>query len=276
MAIIDRVQARTAFADYVRPYGTNNPRIVLKVVHTNRVAEICEAVAVAEGLPGDDIDLAWLCGLLHDIGRFEQLRRWDTFSDGESAPHALIGAEVLFGSGSVGLDEALIAPGHECSIERFIETREHDGLIHAAVALHSDFRLPGNLDARTHLLCSIVRDADKVDILRTLQENTVQTILKVSDEAFLDSCFSDEALAAFHEHRCLRRDERHSPVDYLLGLVAFVFELEHAESRRILHDRNYLQAFLAKPFGLEPAFADARTQQLYREISHEALETLEI
>ena len=275
MAIINRARARAAFAGYVRPYGTDNPRIALKVVHTNRVAEVCDAMARAEGLPDDDIDLAWLCGLLHDIGRFEQLRRWDTFSDGDSAPHAAIGIEVLFGSGSAGLDEALVTSEHECPITRFIEAREHDELIRTAVALHSDFRLPDTLDGRTRLLCSIVRDADKVDILRTLQENTVQTVLKVSDEAFLGSRFSDEALAAFRSHRCLRRAERHSPADYLLGLVAFVFELDHTESRRILHDRGYLKTFLERPFGLEPAFTDAETQRLYGEISREALSYLE-
>lgn len=274
MPVIDRDRARAAFAGYVRPYGMDNPRIALKVVHTNRVAEICEAVAMAEGLAADDIDLAWLCGLLHDIGRFEQLRRWDTFSDGESAPHALIGVEVLFGSGSAGTGEALVTPEHECNIDRFIDTREHDGLIRVAVALHSDFRLPDELDTRTHLFCSIVRDADKVDILRTLHENTVQTVLKVSDEAFLDSHFSVEALAAFHEHRCLRRDERHSPADYLLGLVAFVFELEHAESRRILHERGYLKTFLERPFGLEPVFTDSGTRRIYNEICLETLRTL--
>lgn len=273
MAMIDRSRAREAFANYVRPYGTDNPRIALKVVHTNRVAEICDAVARGEEFDANDIDLAWLCGLLHDIGRFEQLRRWDTFSDGESASHALIGVEVLFGSSSAGLDEPLVAPGHEYSIEHFIETREYDELIRTAVALHSDFRLPDELDMRTRSFCTILRDADKVDILRTLQENTVQTILKVSDKAFLGSRFSDEALAAFHEHRCLRRDERHSPADYLLGLVAFVFELEHAESRRILCKRGYLQAFLERPFGLEPAFMDGETRHIYNEICLEALST---
>ena len=275
MAAIDRARARAAFADYVRPYGTDNPRIALKVVHTNRVAEICDAVATAEGLPADDIDLAWLCGLLHDIGRFEQLRRWDTFSDGESAPHALIGVEVLFGAGAAGLDEALITAEHECPLCRFIEGHTENGLIRTAVATHSDFHLPDTLDARTRLFCTIVRDADKVDILRTLEENTVQTILKVSDEAFLNSTFSDEALAAFHAHRCLLRNERHSPADYLLGLVAFVFELEHVESRRILKERGYLRTFLEQPFGLEPAFTAPGMDDLYRSIAEEAIAALE-
>ena len=272
---MDRERARNAFAAYVRPYGTGNPRIALKVAHTVRVSELCDAIARAKGLSNKDVDLAWLCGLLHDIGRFEQLRRWDTFSDQESAPHALIGIEVLFGSGAAGLPEPLVAAEHECPLSAFIATRDHDELVRAAVALHSGYRLPAGLGARERLLCSLVRDADKIDILRTLRENTVQTVLKVSDQAFLDSGFSEEALAAFHERRCLRREERHSPADYLLGLVAFVFELAYAESRRILRERGYLRAFLERPFGLEPAFTHPATNSAFQTIAREALAYLD-
>ena len=35
-----------------------------------------------------DVDLAWLLGMLHDVGRFEQLRRYGTFIDADSTDHA--------------------------------------------------------------------------------------------------------------------------------------------------------------------------------------------
>lgn len=267
---IDRARARKAFAEYVRPYGTDNPRIALKVVHTNRVADSCDDIARSLGMDEDDVDLAWLCGLLHDIGRFEQLRIWDTFSDGDSASHAHIGVEALFGKGASGDAAAAIDSARRCDIRRFLDDRAQDGLIRETVARHSDFRLPEGIDGRTRTFCEIVRDADKVDILRTLQENTVETILKVPASAFLGARFSPEALAAFRSHRCLRRDERHSPADYLLGLVAFVYELEYPESRKILRDRGYLQTFLERPFGIEPVFDDPETQRIYGEISREA------
>lgn len=43
----------------------------------------------------EDIDLAWLIGILHDIGRFEQLRRYQTFFDYRSMDHAKYGVHVL-------------------------------------------------------------------------------------------------------------------------------------------------------------------------------------
>ena len=69
--MLDRQKARAAFAAYVAPYDMENPRIALKVAHTYRVAALCERIARAEGLSSEEADIAWLCGLLHDIGRFE-------------------------------------------------------------------------------------------------------------------------------------------------------------------------------------------------------------
>lgn len=82
---------------YTDAYDATNPRIALKIEHTYHVAEACDAVAREQGWSSEDIDLAWLCGLLHDMGRFEQLRRWDTFKDAESMSHAVLGIEILFG-----------------------------------------------------------------------------------------------------------------------------------------------------------------------------------
>ena len=94
MTAIDRDRARAAFKSYTDAYDASNPRIALKIEHTYHVAEACDAVAREQGWSSEDIDLAWLCGLLHDMGRFEQLRRWDTFKDAESMSHAALGINL--------------------------------------------------------------------------------------------------------------------------------------------------------------------------------------
>lgn len=48
------------------------------------------------GLDQDEIDLASLIGLLHDIGRFEQLKRYNCFIDSKTIDHALLGVQILF------------------------------------------------------------------------------------------------------------------------------------------------------------------------------------
>ena len=256
---IDHAYALEAFRRYIEPYDTHNPRIALKVAHTYRVADLCTRIAAGETFPTRDIDLAWLCGLLHDLGRFEQLRRWDTFSDAKSTSHAQLGVSELF-------ETPEDAPGN---IRRFVEDAAEDELIRQAVGLHSDLRLPDGLDARTRSICTVVRDADKIDILHVMSESSVETVLGVSEQAFLASGFSSQALQAFGEHRCLARSERHEPADYLVGLICFAFELEYETSRREFVERGDIFRVLDDPFGLGRPFARSDAQDTWRRLGRE-------
>lgn len=60
----------------------DDPRVALKYEHTARVAALCVEIAAGLDMGAKDVDLACPCGLLHDIGHFEQLRIWGTFRDG--------------------------------------------------------------------------------------------------------------------------------------------------------------------------------------------------
>lgn len=110
--------------------------------------------------------------MLHDVGRFEQLRRYNTFIDTQSINHAALSASVLF-------DE-----GH---IRDYIDDAAEDALLRTAVAWHSAFRLPEKLDDRTRMFCQILRDADKIDILRVNVETPMEEIYNVSAEALRQS-----------------------------------------------------------------------------------------
>ena len=93
---IDRKQASEAFEKYTARYNAQDEKVRLKIEHTWRVARLCETIARSLGLPEEETDLAWLTGLLHDVGRFEQLRRYGTFIDAESIDHAQYGAQLEF------------------------------------------------------------------------------------------------------------------------------------------------------------------------------------
>ena len=242
MTAIDRTRAARAFKTYTDAYDATNPRIALKIEHTYHVAEACDAVAREQNWSTEDIDLAWLCGLLHDMGRFEQLRRWDTFKDAESMSHAALGVEVLFGENPAD------APA-TTSIRDFIETDEYD--------------------ERTRRFCDIVRDGDKVDIMRTIADSTVDTILKVDEKTFLASHFSSPTLAAFDERRCVSRDEREEPADFLVGLICFMFELVYPASRALACEQGDIYRLLDAPFGITRRFTDLAAQATWERLKDE-------
>ena len=232
-----------AFNSYVARYDVSDERIALKVEHTYEVAKLCDEIARGEGLPPADVDLAWLCGLLHDIGRFEQLRQWGTFSDADSCSHAALGIQVL-------KDE----------MGSFTCDPEWAHIIERAVALHSDFRLPSGLSDRERLFCTITRDADKVDIMRVFNQSSCEAVLGIDPSEFSRGDISDVAFEAFGERRCLAHDERPGSLDGLVDAVCLALELELPASRKALGDRGYLQALLREPFGLSPHFESELTQ----------------
>lgn len=255
---IDRRRAQEAFDSYVAGYDAANPRIALKVEHTLHVMELCERIARETEFTSAGVDLAWLCGMLHDIGRFEQLRRWDTFSDAASTSHAALGVEVLFGSEDHGS-----GAGTTGIIHRFIDTNDElEEVIRAAVGFHSDYRLPEDLDVRARALCDVVRDADKLDILRVASTDTVETVLNATEDELLVSAVSPAIEDAFFEHRTACYSERITPVDYLVNLACFAYELVYPASLEIADEQEYLYRALERPFGIERPFENKVTAQL--------------
>ena len=286
---IDRSKAQKAFSDYVSFYDAENQRIALKVEHSKRVADLCETIAKSNGMKQEDLDLAWLIGLLHDIGRFEQLRRWDTFSDARSTNHAKLGAEVLFsqfagtppfevisGEGEVPAPRknpgiALFAglSASEIRFRDFVEGTKEDDLIHTAIATHGDYRLPDDVPDRTRRFCNIVRDADKLDILHTVSESDAETILGVSLEELRQSKLSRSALEAFEERHCMKRSDRVFPADYVVGFLCFAFELTYAESRKILMSQGDIFKIAEQPLGLDNGFENPATKDEFARMEKE-------
>lgn len=259
----DRSAAVGVFERYVRGFDFQNPQIALKYEHTLNVANLCAEVARGIGLGSDDVDLAWLCGLLHDIGRFEQLRIWGTFRDSESISHAKLGLAVLEGDELPGAD----LRSRRGMLSEFTDDPRWASIVRRAVGLHSDLRLPGGLDPRTRLLCEILRDADKIDIIRVFSRSECEAVLGLTSEEFVCGGISDAAMAGFRERRCLGPADREEELDGLVGVVCLTFELTSDPAVKVLSRCGYLEELVARPFGLSPCFLRPDTQIKWNEIA---------
>ncbi len=238
---IDRDVVVKRFEQYTEAYDANNEKIALKIGHTYRVADLCEQIACAEGMDGADADLAWLLGMLHDIGRFEQLRKYNTFIDAESVSHAALGAEILFG----GKQEE---KGREGGIIReFVPDSSEDVLLELAVRLHSAYRVPANQDARTVKFCHILRDADKIDIQRVNIETPLEEIYNTTAEELYHAEITKEVADGFYEHHAIRSSLKRTLADHIVGHVSLLYELVYPESIRLVNEQGYWKKLIAFP-----------------------------
>ena len=119
---IDIRNARIEFKNYVKNYNPSDPKIALKISHIERVSQKAKQLAENLRLNEEDVKLAELIGILHDIGRFEQIRIYNTFMDKDSVNHAEYGVKVLFEDGL---------------IRRFIAEDTYDNIIKKAILNHN-------------------------------------------------------------------------------------------------------------------------------------------
>lgn len=222
---IERDMVNAAFKAYTDAYDGSDEKIKLKIEHTYRVADLCERIALSEGLKEADVDFAWLLGMLHDVGRFEQLRRYGTFIDAESVDHAALGADILFREGK---------------IRNYLEADEEDSRIELAVRVHSAYRLPEQLDAHTEMFCNILRDADKIDILKVNVLVPLEEIYNATTRELRNAEVTEAVMQSFYEHHATLRNLKRTAVDHVVGHISLVYELIYPESLHIVKEQGYL------------------------------------
>lgn len=243
----------SVFSDYVSAYNVEDPKIKLKIDHTYRVAALCEAIALnlcetkvvplateSDGVAATELiidpDLSWLTGMLHDIGRFEQVRRFNTFSDALSVDHAEFGADLLFKEGLLSSffpDPQKMLSQNELRI------------LELSIRNHSRYRLQEGLSKAEEQYCHILRDADKVDIFRVNCDTPMEDIYNVSTKELKSAGVTEEVKQCFKNRTAVLRPLKKTPVDHLVGHICLIFELQYPISRKIALEQGYWNKLLS-------------------------------
>lgn len=252
--VINRKNVINAFAEYVRNYDPSDEKIKLKIEHTYRVAGLCQRIAESLGLSEPDVDIAWLLGMLHDIGRFEQIRRFGTFNDAQSVDHAEFGADLLFKEGLIRkfaegyYEECELAEPENQEDEQIIKNNEHHnkdtGLLEMAIRQHNKYRVKEDLTERQRMFCDILRDADKVDIFKVNADIPMEIIYDVTTEELKNGIITKEVLESFYKKETVLKSVRRSAVDHIVGHISLLFELVYKESYRQAKEQGYVYKLL--------------------------------
>ena len=230
----DKNRIDKVFKEYVEGFDLTDVKIRLKYDHTYRVADNAAVIAQNLGFDEQDVFLSYCMGVLHDFGRFEQVKRYGTFIDRKSIDHAELGAELLFKDGLIrgfydedDLDEKTIA------------------LMELVIRAHNKLTLPEGLDERETLFCNIIRDADKVDIFRVLAEVEYEDG-KPGDTPPRRICARDHIMQCVREHRCVPRESGRSEFEVWVSRMCMAFELVFPISRELTRQQGYLARILRR------------------------------
>lgn len=224
MSKIDIDHAKAEFEKYLKDFDLKNPKILLKKVHTFGVVKAADYICTRENMTPEDRNLALLIALLHDIGRFEQLKNYNSYDDNRF-DHAGFGVKLLF---------------DQEKIRDFISSKDYDEVIRQAIAFHSMYSLPEIQDPKILLHCRIIRDADKLDNFRVKSVDSLEAHFDLSKETIQKEKVSENVLQAVRDHRCVRREERKTHLDMWISYLAFIFDLNFPSSFRFILEHDYI------------------------------------
>lgn len=212
-----------AYVDGYRDADGSLPKMMqLKRIHTAFVVKNAREIAECEGFPAALLEDALITALLHDTGRYEQLKIYNTFRDADSVDHAVFSHKIVSEKGWV-TDKAILD----------------------AILFHNRREIPDGLDERTFLLSHIVRDADKLDIFRVLETEIAATDWRKDSRAFWNLAVNappnPAVVQAILERRPVDYQNIKSLSDFVLIQVGWMVSgLHFPTASRLCRERNHL------------------------------------
>ena len=208
------------FDEYVFNYDMSDPDINYKYHHSYRVMNVMELLATKLNMSKKDIYLAKVIGLLHDIGRFEQDKLYNSFKDGKF-DHGNYGVTVL----------------KETNFLNKINIDKSDyEVVYKAIDNHNQFKINDGLTERELLFAKLIRDADKLDILYALGNFEIKEILKQDN-----SEISKELEKDFFNNKIGNIKDSKSSNDGLVVTFCYIYDINFKETYQIIYENNYYE-----------------------------------
>ena len=224
---------RTWYDAYVLEFSSEDSEIQINIdllkEHASRVIENVIELALSINIDESNLFLLQTAALLHDIGRFEQLVKHGTYADNEVSNHIQIGLNVI----------------EEHEVLMALEEDERQ-LVIDCVKMHDLSELPKNSDKQSLVLIHLLRDADRIDVLRIVSD--YYTHKKVHPNRHLDMELKDmPAIAkkvsnAIMADKVAKREDVETVNDLKLSQMSWIFDMKHKRSFKMVSEKSYIKA----------------------------------
>lgn len=215
-------------SQFISQYPEYDENISLKVNHSILVSKEAKTLAQNLELNKEDIFLAEIIGLFHDIGRFKQYVKYQTFSDSKSQNHAELGVEVL----------------KEHNILKDLSDENCD-IICKSILNHSRSAITPDTNKRVMLFSKLIRDADKLDIWRLITEYYMVKEQRGENKSLElelpnNNEISDVVLDSILNKEVVLKESMKTLNDFKLLQIAWLFDLNFDYSIQRLYNKKYL------------------------------------
>jgi hypothetical protein len=227
-------QVKNCFEEIAKPFlegadfnEEQRDKLELKYDHPLRVADLSIDFARKLNMSENDSNMFYTIALLHDLGRFEQIKRFDSFLDKDTMDHGDLSEEVV----------------REIDfLKEFFSVDDFD-IICKAIKNHNKFKIDNGIkDDRCLSFCKLIRDIDKLDIYKVYIEDIyekgkyksiegegVGNPRKISPEVLQSVIDKEEVCYSFIKTKA----------DKLMLSLGYVFDINYKYSFEVLKKAGY-------------------------------------
>ena len=239
-----------------KTFDMNDAKVKHKLSHTFFVVENSSYLGDKLGLSNEDVELAKLIALFHDFGRFYEARDYKSFREELiKMDHASLSVKLLF-------DEGLI--------REFVSDNKYDSVMRTAIGEHSKYILDtSGMSKEEELHSKLIRDADKLDTLRSKIVSDIYTMANITEDDIINSIVSDNIFNDFMNEKTILSSDRKTGLDIWVSYIAFIFGLYFKESLDLVREKGYVDALIDR-FNYSSETAH-KQMEMIRKKSHEYL-----
>lgn len=231
--MINIENAKQELIRHINQIELDNPRVQTKADHIIRVSQISKKIATELKLKEEQIELAELIGLLHDIGRFEQYKIFD-----KNTKSKILDTTKKFDHGEAGV-EVLKKDNY---IRKYINEDKYDNIIFKAIYEHNKYALSKDLSEEEKLFCKIIKDADKIDLIYEAVYKYWQEPERIQEVE--EGKLSEKMLEDFYCQKLSNNVNRISETDQILRFASFVFDINFKCSFEILKENDNISKMI--------------------------------
>jgi len=223
----------TELSDYVQSLNVQEFQTQMAVIqndfHSQQVAANCSTIGKALDLNEEELSMARLIALLHDIGRYHQIINHTTNGENSrAADHAESGIDII------------------TNFDTFKDLNEAEQRILTTVIWnHNKPEIPKKEDRYVVFYLKLLRDADKIDSMRITTEFLGD--MKKKQNVVLNKNFIDKPVVhksvyeAIIKETIPPKDSIMTLYEYILFQLSWVFDINFRKSYHILNNKQYVK-----------------------------------
>lgn len=213
---------------FIVPEFQTQMAIVQNEFHAEQVVDNCSIIGKALELSDDELSMARLIALLHDIGRFNQIASNGNGENGTIVDHAETGIEII------------------SNFNTFKELNETEQRILTSTILnHNKPVIPKKEDRYVLFYLQLLRDADKIDSMRIMSEYLLDK--KTRPNGILGKKLNNKPGVSKSIYDAIikgtipPKDLIYTLYEYILFQLSWVFDINFRKSYHILNNKQYVK-----------------------------------